>query len=182
MKPTNNSGSYLLPREVRELIAYIHSARDRILLRILYETGCTLKELVALKVSDILGKKISVVNHSTKNVRFSHISSKLAKDIKAYILGNLLKKEDFLLSSRQGKGISEKRVRQLIQQYAMDCFSKKISAHDFRYFHIAHAYTSGVLLQNIARQLGITSYRAFQVVEELGISPAYNYNNFLVRV
>jgi len=142
------------------------------MLRILYETGCDVNELVSIKVKDILGNKIHI------NKRFPMISSKLAKDIKLYIKGNMLTKESHLIASSRGK-MSVKRVTQLVQTYTEKHFNKKLNPQQFRYYHILHAYTNGVLLENIAHQLGITTYRVFQIIDKLNIKQRNNYGLFL---
>ena len=61
-------------------------------------------------------------------------------------------------------------------------FLEKINPQSFRYFHIAHAYKNGVLLESISRQIGITTFRIFKILSELNISPSQNYNQFLKKV
>ena len=177
------SESYLSLQEIRKLISSISDMRDKLMIRILYETGCTLVELVNIKVSDILGNKIKILEPETKEIRFSRISGKLAKDLSFYIKGNNLSKDAYILSTRQSEKISEKRVRQLIQEYTKKISSRKINPQMFRYYHINHAYQNGVLLENIAKQTGITPYRVFQVINEFKIKPRQNlYNQFLIKV
>lgn len=180
MKQTSVN-SILTLREVRKLINSVDNARDKLMIRLLYETGCELIELVNIKVSDILGNKIKIIDDN-KKIRFPQISSKLAKDIRMYVLGNNLSKSMFLFSTRQSKNISEKRVRQLIQQYSQKYCSKKINPQNFRYFHIAHAYLNGVLLETISKQLGITTNRIFQILNDLNLKANHNYNKFLNKV
>jgi len=174
----NNKESYLSPREIKELLENIQDNRDRLMLRVLYETGCELKELVEFKVSDILGNKMIV----RSNIRYPQISAKLSKDLRAFIVGNNLQKESKIFSTRQGKGISEKRIRQLIHEYSLRTLKKKINPQIFRYLHIAHAYLAGVNLESIANQIGITTFRIFQIIDQLKLKPSHNYNIFLKRV
>lgn len=173
MKQINHSESYLSLKNVREMISSIRDARDKIMIRILYETGCSLVELVQLKVSDVGGNKIKIKHDG---LRYSTISGKLAKDIRDYIRGNQLQSESYLLSTRQSAKISEKRVRQLIQNYT------KKNPQKFRYYHIAHAYLSGVFIENIAQQLGLTTFRIFQILNKMGLNPQNRYNHFLRRI
>lgn len=177
------SESYLSLQEIRKLISSISDMRDKLMIRLLYETGCTLIELVNIKVSDILGNKIKILEPETKEIRFSRISGKLAKDLSFYIKGNNLSKDAHILSTRQSQKISEKRVRQLIQDYTKKISSRKINPQMFRYYHISHAYHNGILLENIAKQTGITPYRVFQVITDFKIKPKQDhYNQFLSKV
>jgi len=120
------------------------------------------------------------VDPETKEVRYPQISSKLNKDIKLYIKGNAL--TGYLIATRQSSRISQKRIRQIIQKHTKKVFSKKINPQSFRYYHIAHAYSNGVLLETIAKQLGITTFRIFSILEEFSLAPKHNYNNFLKRI
>ncbi len=182
-KTKESSESYLSLQEIRKLISSISDMRDKLMIRLLYETGCTLIELVNIKVSDILGNKIKIFDPETRELRFSRISGKLAKDLSFYIRGNNLSKGYYILSTRQSKQISEKRVRQLIQDYTKKISSRKINPQMFRYYHIIHAYQNGVLLENIAKQTGITPYRVFQIINDFKIKPKQNlYNQFLSKV
>lgn len=176
----NNRLTYLELDEIRGFLSSIDNARDKLLIRILYETGCSLIELTNIKIEDIAGNKIKI--KEDKKIRFSRISGKLSKDIKMFVEGNKLKKDSYLISTRQSNQISEKRIRQLIQKYTKK-YRQKINPQMFRYYHIAHAYQNGVFIENISNQLGITKYRIFQVLNELGFKPSQNhYNNFLRKI
>ncbi len=174
---------YLSIEEVRALLASIIDARDKLMIRLLYETGCTPTELTKISVSDIAGNSIKIKNEDTKQLRFSKISGKLSKDLSLFIQGNKLGKKDFILSTRQSKKISEKRVRQLVQIYTKKCNNRAINPMMFRYYHIAHAYLNGVFIEEIAKQIGLTKLRIFQILQEFDIKPKENnYNHFLSRI
>ena len=188
MSAKNNKGSesypsgYLTQEEIKQIISSINDMRDRLLVRVLYESGCTLIDLVNIKVSDKGGNTIKLSKEDFK-LRFARISGKLAKDLSLYIQGNSLQKDSYLFSARQGTSISEKRVRQLIQNYTEKAGLGRINPLSFRYSHIANAYLHGVFIESIALQLGLTTYRIFQVISELGIKPKANcYNEFLTRI
>lgn len=172
---TNKEEVFLSMKEIREIISNIKNARDNLIFRILYETGCLPNELIKIKVKEIGGNKIRINN------RFVLISGKLAKDISFFIIGNKLSKEDYLFSTRQSKCISEKRINQLIRFYTKE-YENKINPVRIRYFHIVHAYLSGVFLNEIAKNLGLTEFRVFQILQNFDVSTQNNYNNFLKRV
>lgn len=170
---------YLTMDQVRHLITSVNDARDKIMIRILYETACTIKELTKIKVEDISGNRIRI--KSAAAVRFPKISGTLARDLSLFIKGNQLGRSSFILSTRQGKNISEKRISQLIREYTSGLGI--INPHQFRYFHVAHAYLNGVFIEEISDQLGLTKLRVFQVLREFNVMPRLNnYNNFLGRI
>ena len=176
-KEGSDSNKLLSLKELRELISSISNMRDKLMIRILYETGCDLNELVSIKVEDILGNKIKI-----RNIRYVKISGKLAKDLKFYIKGNSLSKDSNIISTRQSKKISQRRVRQLIQGYTEKKGYGKINPQMFRYYHVAHAYLNGVYQENMAKQLGIKTYRIFQIINQMNIQPDNMYNKFLTRI
>ncbi|MEM3374121.1 MAG: site-specific integrase [Candidatus Woesearchaeota archaeon] len=174
-----NKEIFLSMKEIREIISNIKNARDNLIFRVLYETGCLPNELVNIKIKDILGNKIRLNN------RFVLISGKLAKDLSLFIEGNKLAKEDFLFFSRQGKNISEKRVNQIIRYYTKD-YDSNFNPIKLRYYHVLHAYLNGVFIENIAKNLDLSEFRVFQILQNFKFSANKfqigNYHNFLKRV
>ncbi len=121
-----------------------------------------------------------MIKIKSTSFRVAKISGNLSKDMSLYIQGNKL--QGYVFCTRQSKKISEKRVRQLVQEYTKK-IGTAINPIMLRYYHIAHAYLNGVFIEEIAKQLGLTKFRIFQVLQELGINPkSNNYHNFLGRV
>jgi len=85
------------------------SKRDKILLRILSEVGCTVSELVDIKVEDIYTNSIIV----GKQRRQIEISTGLREEI-----NNYLKKSssEFLFSTRQSPKLDARRVQQIVKK------------------------------------------------------------------
>jgi integrase len=175
----NPSQRYLSLGQVQNLIDSIDDMRDKLLIKILYEAGCSLGELVNIRVSDINEDRIKIIGPD-KNLRYSRISKKLKTNLSLYIRGNNISNESFVLSTKKSPKISVKRVRQLIQYYTEKAGFGKINPQMFRYYHIVHSYLSGVFIENISSQLGIQRYRIFQILTEFGVKPKKDfYDNFL---
>ncbi|MFH0874364.1 MAG: site-specific integrase [archaeon] len=160
-------------KELKEFIDSIKDIRDNLSIRILYETGCTLIELVKIKANDVKNNSIAIEKGKAKRV--SLISKNLFNDISGYINGNKLSQNSFIISTRQSSHISEKRVRQIIQKYARQKKFKDFNPHMLRYCHVAHAYLDGVYQETIAAQLGINKLRVFQIISELNVIPENNF-------
>jgi hypothetical protein len=47
--------------------------------------------------------------------------------------------------------------------------------------HIVHAYSNGVLLESISRQLGLTTFRIFPIINTEKVT-RHNYTEFLGRI
>jgi integrase/recombinase XerD len=176
---SNHNRNYLSSQEVKSLVYSVKDIRDKFVIQILYETGCTLGELVNIKVSDIKDSTIRLTNTDSKETRKSRISSSLYKKLLLYIKGNGLKEKSYIISTRNSENISEKRVRQLIQSYGNKLGYPRLNPQLFRYYHIAHAYEKGVFIDNISNQLGIKKFRVFQILTELSVEIKKDtYDNF----
>jgi integrase len=168
---------YLSLEEVRRLITSVEERRDRLIFLILYETGCSLSDVVRIKAEDVAGNTIRI---KKPVLRFARISGRLAKELSEYIKGNKI--HTYLFATRQSKSISVKRVRQLFNRHSLK-WGLKLNPLMLRYYHIAHAYINGVFIDDISKQLGITKFRVFQVLQQLPVKPRLNYyNNFLSKV
>ncbi|MFC1800612.1 tyrosine-type recombinase/integrase [Nanoarchaeota archaeon] len=154
---------HLLREEFNRLKYIIDCKRDQLILNILYETGCTVNELVNIKIKHInfRNRTIKFPPESTKTnkKRFSFISPALAKQIKKFSS----EQKEFLFSSRQSPQLTTKRVRQIIQSYSEAAGLGKINPQIIRYTHIAHALERGIPLTAIKKQIGIGRLRIVQV-------------------
>ncbi|MBU0456666.1 MAG: site-specific integrase [Nanoarchaeota archaeon] len=159
---------YLSNDEFNSLKNKINDNRDKLILNILYETGCTVNELVKIKTKDIdFGKKIiKFPPESTKSnkLRTSFISKELAKEIEKFTEKN---SSQHIFTTRQGSGITTKRIRQLIQNYSQKAGFGKINPQVIRYTHIAHALEKGIPLTAIQKQVGMERLRIVQIYEAL---------------
>ena len=156
---------YLSKEELDIFRAAIQNRRDLLLLNILYETGCTVNELVNIKIQDIDFEKntISFPPESTKSgkSRTSFISGTLARRIKNH------KDSGYLFTSRQSSKITTKRVRQIIQSYSKSAGLGKINPQVLRYTHIAHALERSIPITAIQKQVGMEGLRIVQIYESL---------------
>jgi len=154
--------------ELARLKNQIQNERDQLILQILYETGCTVNELVNIKYNNINVKSKTIKYPSdvtkTKKSRVCFISRKLIGDLKKYTRG-----ENFvyLFFTRQSSNITTKRVRQLIQSYGKKAGLGKINPQVIRYTHIAHALERGIPLTAIQKQVGMERLRMVQIYESL---------------
>lgn len=161
--------------EFVRLKAQFTSVRDLLILEILYETGCTVNELVKIKFKDIVpcknDKKLPchinfpATNTKTNRARISFISKALCLKLKGYISENNISRH--LFTSRQSSQITTKRIRQIIQSKSKKAQLGKINPRIIRYTHIAHALEKGILLGAIQNQVGMERLRIVQIYEGL---------------
>jgi site-specific recombinase XerD len=164
-KMETENPKYLMMNDLLKMLAATNDTRDSLLLMTLYETGCTLGELVEITLKDVSDSTIAFKD------RESIISQQLSKDLMSFALGNRLGTDDKLFSTRQSQSISQKRVRQLINKYSVEAGLGKINPHIIRNTHIAHAYSKGMQEFQISKQVGLTRLRVFQILQTLDIRP-----------
>lgn len=170
--------TYLSIKEIHKLLNSVSSKRDRLLIKILFETGCTVNELIQIKVKDVDSKKrtISFPASSTKSKRpkLSKISKSLLSEINKFADGV------YLFSTRQSAMMTTKRVRQLIQFYGKKAgFPTKLNPQILRYSHIAHAVENSISLKAIQKQTGLEKLRLVQIYDAIQPESADDvYNKF----
>ena len=159
---------YLSIEQYDELVKHVSDKRDDLILGILYETGCTVNELVNVKIKnvDFKGSRICFPSESTKThkPRISYVSGSLIKKIKEFIKEG---SSDYVLSTRQSKQITTKRIRQIIQSYSAFVNIEKLNPQILRYTHIAHAIKKGIPAKAVQEHVGIDSLRMSQICDSI---------------
>ncbi len=154
--------------------------RDRLILRILYETGCTVKELVGLRYSDVdfAGRAIHISRKSARSgPRNVYVSAQLLDAIREYKHKN---PSPYLLSTRQSNRMTRKRVRQIVQGLLGSAGFAGHGPQTIRYTHIVHAYSKGIPLPAIQRQVGLGRSRAIEIFSQLpNLETGDAYSKFL---
>ena len=162
---------YLSIVDISKLEKAIQNKRDSLILKILYETGCTVNELVNIKSDDIdsAHNRITFPANITKskNSKTAMISKGLDKDITSY---NDEKekagiKSNFIFSSRQSESMTTKRARQLILSYGKKAGLGKVLPQMIRYAHVLHAVEKGLPLAAIEKQTGLDKIRLVQIMD-----------------
>jgi len=132
--------------------------RDKLMLRMLYETGMRRSELAGLKVSsvDFSSMTIKVLGKRNKE-RLIPIENELAHNIKDYLA---LKEQEMgesecLFVGRKGRQITPADVYQTVRKY-MTALSNadRISPHVFRHSFATHILNEGGSIEAIRELLG----------------------------
>jgi len=133
--------------------------RERLLLLTLYETGCTVSELVALTPQDISfpkravragGRVVPVSVHLLGLLRqaASPAQSAAAPSRSA---------PPFLFSSRESGAMTPRRVEQLLAGLGRRALTRPVTPHQLRLTRIVHDFLNRVPLGEIERKLGLKS-------------------------
>ncbi|MBR9693101.1 tyrosine-type recombinase/integrase [Candidatus Woesearchaeota archaeon] len=129
-----------------ELLEWAANSRERLILRLLYETGCTISELVSLKKG-----------HITKNtLRIKNRSIRLSLHL-LLLLRNSLSSSSFLISTRESVSISPRRAEQLLAGLGKRALGTSVTPSQLRTTRIIHDFLNHVSLDEIERKVGLQS-------------------------
>ncbi len=167
---------YLSLDEWDKLNSLKKSIRDEVIIRLLYETGCTVNELVSVKKSDFDFKRralhIYAENSRNHSPRVAFISKGLMRLVRKFI--NETEKNsgkeaesEYLFSTRQSQAMTTKRVRQIVHKYCSLAGIKTKNPQVIRYTHIVHAYMKGIPFNAIITQVGLKRSRAIEIFAQL---------------
>ena len=142
------------------------SLRDKLMLMIMYNTGCRVSELINVQVSDVS------ISHNSgtsslhfygkgRKERITPIWKTTARYIEQYIESQGLEQKDRLFKNKQGRNLTRSGVNQRITLLAAKASSiapslkeKKITPHTFRHSAAMNLLQAGVDISTIAIWLG----------------------------
>ncbi len=143
--------------------------RNRLILELLYATGCRVGELVNIKVSDIFIKeqKILILGKGNKE-RYVYFGEYALKILELYLKDGREKinlyKSPYLFLNQHGRKITTEGVRyildKLIEQTSVH---KHISPHMLRHTFATHLLNEGCDLLSVQQLLGHESLRSTQI-------------------
>jgi len=152
--------------------------RDRVILEMLYSTGCRVSELVFLKVSDInIKKRTALVHGKGGKSRWVFLTRGTADILSSYLVlrkakieGASRNEDSLLILNRNGFGISARGIRFIINKYINAIgISKHISPHTFRHTFATHMLNNGAGIRVVQELLGHSSIATTQVYTHIGI-------------
>jgi site-specific recombinase XerD len=153
---------YLKEDELRSLLEAPRRMRDRLIIKLMYETGMRVGELASLTIGDVdldageitiqrakrheEGRKVPIVNSWTKTM------------LRDYI-GTRKNRRDALFVSNKRGPLSRRQIERLVSNYATDVGIEpdKRHPHVLRHTHAVHALKSGIDLRTLQQNLGHSS-------------------------
>lgn len=153
---------YLKQDELKALLEAPRRMRDRLIIKLLYETGMRVGELAALTIGDVdldaseitiqqakrheEGRKVPIVNSWTKAM------------LRDYIGTRKNRKDPLFVSNKRG-ALSRRQIERLIYNYAeqVGIDKDKRHPHVLRHTHAVHALKSGIDLRTLQQNLGHSS-------------------------
>jgi site-specific recombinase XerD len=168
--------AFLFPEEIDAMLALpgddFGGTRDRLILELLYSTGCRVGEAAAILTKAIPpgGHRVKVLGKGDRE-RFVYLGAPARRALAEYLaqrtaLLQRLGTEDggTLFLNRRGKPLSARGFRGIITAYALRAgLNKSVSPHSFRHSFATHLMESGAGIRNVQELLGHSSLRATQV-------------------
>jgi integrase/recombinase XerC/integrase/recombinase XerD len=174
--------SFLFEGEIEHLLAIegadFTSVRDRLILELLYSTGCRIGELVMIDLDDIDLKRGRILVHGKGRKDRLVFLGEPATDA----LGNYLPQraarlrrrgrhgEKALCVNANGMRITQRGIAGIIQKRIMESgIAKRVSPHTFRHTFATHILDRGADIRVVQELLGHSSLSTTQVYTHLGL-------------
>jgi integrase len=165
--------------EVSNFLKKLDSVTDKktkIILRLLFETGCSLSEVTQITAEDFFKPTSSDQSFKIffkKTSRTSMISSGAGELLIKFLIANNRANKDFIFSRDPKKPASVKRIEQIFSSLFPDSVPQQI-----RYMHIFAATQKGLGLDAIVSQTGLKRQRIGQILEILNVKKIESYSSF----
>lgn len=145
---------YLTPEEVHQLIDATEDERDRLFLRVLWETGVRVSEAISMKLADVGRDGIRVLGKGDRE-RVVFVQDGLVTTILFYAQERGLERNDYLFASRKGGHITKQRADQIIRRATKRArIERNVHAHLFRHGYAINFLNCGGRLDALQEQLG----------------------------
>ncbi len=143
--------------------------RDYLMLKMLYETGIRVSELITLKISDIDFKRRRIMCKTPYEQRMVYLNQDLVKKLKKYLA---LREIDFgvpdtpVFVNCYGQGISRQGLWKIVKIYAdqqkLDC---SVTPHTLRHSFAVHLLQDGGTIKHLQMIMGHQDVASTQVYE-----------------
>jgi len=145
---------YLTREEAHQLVEAAENERDRLFLRLLWETGLRVSEAVALVLENVGRDGMRVLGKGNME-RVVYIQHSLVSAILFHAQEQGLERHDCLFPSRKGGHITKQRADQIIKAAAKRAnLQRNVHAHLFRHGYAINFLNCGGRLDALQEQLG----------------------------
>jgi integrase/recombinase XerC len=183
MKNVRSLPDFFFESEIEEIVKLPGSdfwgRRDRVILELLYSTGCRISEIVSINISDISFKdrSIRVLGKGNKE-RFVFLGKAAVAALKEYLpaKNEYADRKDVdahhaLFLNYRGRRITQRGIFGIVQKYIQRLgLSKKVSPHTFRHSFATHLINRGADIRIVQELLGHASLSTTQIYTHLGLT------------
>jgi integrase/recombinase XerD len=148
------------------LIEATKDERDRLLIRMLYKTGCRVSELIKIRWSDIVdygsGAGIIKVMGKGEKERSVLLSGSIWEELLAWRKG--ASPDDWVFPGQKGKHLHRSSINRLLDRLAVKTGIKvDVSPHWLRHAHVSHALDRGAPVHLVQANVGHSDIRTTQL-------------------
>lgn len=148
------------------LINAAENERDRLLIRMLYKTGCRVSEIISIRWSDIVdygsGAGIIKVMGKGEKERSVLLSGSIWEELLTWRKG--ASPEDWVFPGQKGKHLHRSSINRLIDRLAVKAgIMVDVSPHFFRHAHVSHALDRGAPVHLVQANVGHSDIRTTQL-------------------
>lgn len=145
---------YLTPEEAHQLIEVADNERDRLFLRLLWETGARVSEAIAIKLEDVSRDGIRILGKGGTE-RIVYVQDGLVASILMWAQEIGLNRHGYLFPSRKGDHITKQRADQIIKAGGRRAgLERQVHAHLFRHGYAINFLNCSGRLDALQEQLG----------------------------
>ena len=145
---------YITSDEAHQLIGAAENDRDRLFLRLLWETGLRVSEAINVKLVDVGREGIRVLGKGYVE-RVVFVQDSLVAAILFYAQERAIERDGYLFPSRKGGHITKQRADQVIKETARRAgLQRSVHAHLFRHGYAINFLNCGGRLDALQEQLG----------------------------
>lgn len=142
--------------KVREIKEYLKkkNERDYVLFMIGINAGLRISDILPLRVRDVCGENIEVIEQKTGKMRYIPINESLKRTIAAYVRGK--KDNDYLIKSREGvnQPISRWTAWKIIRDAGLEVGLHNLGTHSMRKTFGYNYYRRTKNIQALCKMLG----------------------------
>lgn len=153
--------------------------RDKLLMELLYSTGCRVAEAVSINISDInLKDKSIMVKGKGRKIRMVFLGGKAMEALAEYLPFRQERAEKgcedaqkALLLNASGKRLSERGVAYILKGYeGREKNGKNLHPHTFRHSFATHLLDRGADIRMVQEMLGHSSLSTTQIYTHISLS------------
>lgn len=175
---------YLSEEQVKALLESVVGIRDKLIIKLLLDTGMRILEFSLLKAEHLRTKEgyifIPAENTKTKRSRLVRVNRELMNDLIAYCRLNKIRNRYIWKGYKTTYPITTKALRLMIKKYGKKAGINWLTPHKLRHTHIVRALNNGVPLPAVQAQVGHLRLETTQVYAQFApkeVKEAYERAN-----
>ncbi len=173
---------FLFGEEIERILGFpghdFAAVRDRLLLEILYSTGCRISELINVDLSDVRFKRKSILVHGKgRKDRVVFLGGSAHDTLEEYVPlraalvhSKATTGEQALILNQNGTRLTQRGAAMIIHKRAVDAgLAKKVSPHTFRHSFATHILDAGADIRVVGELLGHANISTTQIYTHVGL-------------